>query len=315
MKRILITGIAGFIGSNLAHRLVNEGYPVVGIDNLSAGLGESVPLQAEFCQADVRSSKIYPLFTDVDCVFHLAAKTCLPECHANPVETSDVNVTGTANVLEAARRSGVRKFVYADTGAEYEGVSKLPSRVETVQPLSIYAISKRGGALLCEGYRKLFGMKLTTLRYFNVYGPGQDWRRSTPPVMSTFILQLLNNQPPTLWGTGMQRRDFIYIDDLNDFHMQALEDERTDNRVFNVGSGVNYSIREILSYVAELLQLSAHPVHVSDLPLSPPETLADISDGLALGWRPRTEILDGIRKSIEYLKPRATEWRASAGQP
>jgi UDP-glucose 4-epimerase len=314
VKRILITGVAGFIGSNLAHRLVNEAYPVVGIDNLSAGLRQSVPSRVEFFQADVRNPEIYPLFAGVDSVFHLAAKTCLPECHANPVETSDVNVTGTANALEAARRSGVRKFVYADTGAEYEGVRNLPSRVETIRPLSIYAISKRGGALLCEGYRELFGITVTTLRYFNVYGPGQDWRRSTPPVMSTFILQLLNNQAPTLWGTGMQRRDFIYIDDVNDFHMLALEDDRTDNRVFNVGSGVNYSIREILSYVAELLQLSAHPVHVPDLPLSPPETLADISGGLALGWRPRTEILDGIRKSIEYLKPRATERRATAGK-
>lgn len=315
MKRVLITGVAGFIGSSLAYRLVNAGYLVVGVDDLSAGLRESVPSRVEFFQADVRSPKIYPLFAGVDSVFHLAAKACLPECHANPVETSDVNITGTANVLEAARRNGVRKFVYADTGAEYEGVPNLPSPVETVRPLSIYAISKRGGALLCEGYRELFGIRVTALRYFNVYGPGQDWRRSTPPVMSTFILQLLNGKAPTLYGTGTQRRDFVYIDDVNDFHMLALEDERTDNRVFNVGSGVNYSILEILGYVAQLLELSAHPVHVPDLPLSPPETLADISAALALGWRPRTEILDGLRKSVEYLKPRATQWRASAGQP
>src|SRR5947207_2947237 len=179
--RILITGVAGFIGGHLASRLTNDGHTVLGIDDLSAGVIENVPPDVLFSRADIRSREIFPLFESVDAVFHLAAKNCLPDCLKDPVETAEINVGGTTNVLEAARRSGVRKLVYADTSAEYEGVADLPSRVDRVAPLSMYARSKRTRAIFSEAYASFYDLRLTTVRYFNVYGPAQDWRRTVPP--------------------------------------------------------------------------------------------------------------------------------------
>lgn len=227
MKKVLITGAAGFIGSNLTRALLARGYSVVGIDNLSAGTGENVPAGVSLHVADIRSPTIYPLFEGVDTVFHLAAKNCLADCLAHPVETSDVNVTGTVNVLEAARQARVRKFIYADTSAEYEGVCELPNQVERICPVGAYAVGKRGGALFCDTYQKLFDVNITVLRYFNVYGPAQDWRRVIPPVMSAFIIRLLRGERPVIYGTGGKRRDFIYVDDVNEFHLLALQDPRT----------------------------------------------------------------------------------------
>src|SRR5712692_7753251 len=224
--RILITGVAGFIGSNLSSRLLADGAAVVGIDNLSAGVRENVGPAVAFHHEDIRSRAIYPLFEGVDAVVHLAAKNCLADCLADPVDTAEINVAGTANVLEAARRAGVRRLVYADTSAEYEGVRDFPSQVERIAPLSVYARSKRAGAMFCEAYADFYGLRLTTLRYFNVYGPAQDWRRSIPPLMSAFATKLLRGERPVIYGTGEKRRDFIYIDDVVDFVLLVLEDEQ-----------------------------------------------------------------------------------------
>jgi UDP-glucose 4-epimerase len=302
MKRILITGAAGFLGSQLASRLVREGYQVVGIDDLSAGIEDNVPPGVEFQVLDIADPRIFPLFRHVDVVFHLAAMTCLPDCLERPVQTSAVNVVGTVSVLEAARQAGVQKVIYADTGAEYEGILDLPARVDRVAPVGIYAASKRAGALFCESYRTLFGTNVTALRYFNVYGPGQDWRRSVPPIMSNFTMRLLRGEPPVFYGTGRQRRDYIYIDDVTDFHMLALEDPRTDGKVFNIGSGCNFAIHEIYELLEEILQTGIAPTYVPDLPGSPAQTLADISGAIELGWRPRIDIREGLRRTVEYFR-------------
>jgi UDP-glucose 4-epimerase len=311
MKRILITGIAGFIGSQLASRLIAEGYEVAGIDDLSAGVKENVPCGADIQVLDIADPRIFPFFRNIDVVFHLAARTCLPDCMERPVHTTAVNVVGTVNVLEAARQAGVPKFIYADTGAEYEGIAELPSRVDCVAPIGIYATSKRAGALFCESYQKFFGTNITTLRYFNVYGPGQDWRRSFPPIMSNFIMRLFKGEPPEFYGTGCQRRDYIYIDDVNDFHMLALEDPRTDGKIFNVGSGCNYAIHEIYELLEEILQTGIAPIHVPDLPGSPESTLADISETLELGWRPRVDMREGLRRTVEYFRTCSGNWAVS----
>src|SRR5438445_5246934 len=230
--RILITGVAGFIGCNLASRLTAAGTAVVGIDNLSAGVRENVGPAVVFHHEDIRSRAIYPMFEGVDAVVHLAAKNCLADCLQDPVETAEINVAGTANVLEAARRAGVRKFVYADTSAEYEGVFEFPSQVDRVAPLSVYARSKRAGAMFCEAYASFYDLRLTTVRYFNVYGPAQDWRRSIPPLMSAFAIKMLRGERPVIYGTGEKRRDFIYIDDVTEFNALALQSPRTDGQVY-----------------------------------------------------------------------------------
>jgi UDP-glucose 4-epimerase len=301
-KKVLVTGCAGFIGSNLCKRLCNEGYKVIGIDNLSYGTLENIDERVNFHKKDIRDTTIYPLFEGVDTVFHLAAKNCLIDCLNNPLETSEINVYGTVNVLEGARKARVRKFIYADTSAEYEGVPDFPSKVDRVCPVGIYAVSKRGASLFCESYRNLLGMHGVTVRYFNVYGPAQDWRRVVPPVMSAFIIKLLKGERPVIYGTGEKRRDFIYVDDINLFHLMAMNDERLDGGTFNVGSGVNYSINEIFQAVEDILQTGLIPIYKEELPGEAQITLADISRERELGWEPRVDLPEGLRRSIEYIQ-------------
>ncbi len=310
-RRIVVTGAAGFVGGNLTKRLLDRGYEVIGIDNLSAGTAENVDQLVQFHETDIRAPGIYPLFEGADAVFHLAAKTCLPECVNNPLEAASINVLGTLNVLEAARRAKVRKFIYADTSAEYEGINEFPTREEHIRPIGVYAASKHGGATFCESYRELYGINVTILRYFNVYGPAQDWRRVIPPVMSSFIIRMLQGERPLIYGTGQKRRDFIYVDDVNDFHLLVLEDHRTDGKVFNVGSGTNLSVNEVYQLVEELLKTGLRPIYKSDLPGEAQITLADLNAAMALGWKPRVAITEGLSQSIAYLQNRVLKVKVS----
>jgi len=306
-NQIVVTGIAGFVGSNLAKHLLDRGCSVVGIDNLSAGTLENVDPRVEFHKIDIRDPGIYPLLRGVDAVFHLAAMSCLTDCLARPLEAAEVNTLGTLNVLEAARQANAGKFVYADTSAEYEGIYKFPTPEGKIRPIGVYAASKHGGAAFCESYRELYGMNLTIVRYFNVYGPAQDWRRVVPPVMSAFINRMLRGERPIIYGTGEKRRDFIYVDDVNDFHMVVLEDPRSNGRVFNVGTGVNYSINEVYQLVEELLQTGLKPIYKPDLPGEAQVTLADITAGRGLDWQPKVDIHEGLQRSIQYIQERVLQ--------
>jgi len=308
MPTILITGVAGFIGSNLAERLLNDlrlrarNLRVIGIDNLSYGVKEQIPEGVEFYQLDIRSKEIYPLFEGVDYVFHLAAKNCISDCQAAPVEPADINVVGTVYVFEAARRAKVNIVIYAESSAMYEGITIFPTPETEVKPKSFYAVCKMAAMYFAEAYKLFYGMRFTGLRYFNVYGPRQDYRRTIPPVMSAFIIKLLKNEPPIIYGDGTKRRDFIHVDDVNDFHILCIEDERTDGKVFNLGSGVNYSILEIYYLICELIGREIPPIFKDDLPGEAQETLADISEAKSLGWKPKVDIKTGLAGMIEYIK-------------
>jgi nucleoside-diphosphate-sugar epimerase len=301
-RTVLITGVAGFIGSNLADRLVAQGFRVIGIDNLAYGVIEQVPDGVEFHKLDIRSPDLYDLFDGVEAVFHLAAKNCISDCQDNPLETSDINVTGTVNVFEAARRGSVGKVIYAESSALYEGSTVLPTPESEVYPQSFYAVSKLAGMAFAEAYRRFHGMRTTALRYFCVYGPRQDYRRTIPPVMSAFIINLLEGKRPTIYGTGEKRRDFIYVDDVNDFHLQCLDDPKTDGNVYNLGSGVSYSVREIFEAIATLLQTDIEPIYKPDFPGEAQVTLADITAAKSLGWQPKVSLKEGLRHSIDYIK-------------
>jgi UDP-glucose 4-epimerase len=306
-NQIVVTGVAGFVGSNLAKHLLDRGYSVIGIDNLSAGTLENVDPRAKFHKMDIRDAEIYPLLREVDAVFHLAARSSLTDCLDHPLEGASVNTLGTLNLLEAARQAQVGKFIYADTGAEYEGITEFPTKEDKIRPIGVYAVSKHGGAAFCESYRELYGMNVTIVRYFNVYGPAQDWRRVVPPVMSAFIIRMLRGERPIIYGTGEKRRDFIYVDDVNDFHMVVLEDPRSNGRVFNVGTGVNYSINEVYQLIEELLQTGLKPIYRPDLPGEAQVTLADITAGRELGWEPKVDIQEGLRRSIQYIQERVLQ--------
>lgn len=302
MRRILVTGCAGFIGSNLCADLLEQGYDVIGLDNLMSGSAENVPEGVDFRELDIRHEGIRPSFEGVDAVFHLAARNCIPDCAEHPVETADINVAGTVQVLEACRRSGVGKVIYADTSAEYEGIDRFPSPEDDVRPLSPYAVSKRAGALFVESYAELHGLKHTTLRYFNVYGPAQDHRRAVPPVMSAFILSLLRGERPRIYGNGQKRRDFIYVDDVNRFHLRCLTDRRTDGRTFNLGSGSNHSILEIFAAIESRLRTGLRPVFAAELAGEAFQTLADTSASTSLGFEVLVSLEEGLDRSIDFLR-------------
>ncbi len=302
VKRIVLTGVAGFIGSNLAVRLLAEGHHVIGIDNLAYGIREQVPHGVDFKCVDIRSRDIYPLLDGADAVFHLAAKNCIADCQDDPLQTADVNVLGSVNVFEACRLGRVGRVIYAESSALYEGVEIMPTAEAIVAPRSFYGVSKFAGMAFAQAYERFYGLRTTALRYFCVFGPRQDYRRSIPPVMSAFIIALLQEKAPTIFGSGEKRRDFVYVDDVNDFHMQCLSDDRTIGHVYNLGSGMNNSVNEIYEMIAELMKSAIRPNHAPDMPGEAEETLADISAAMSVGWSPKVNLRRGLERSLAYIK-------------
>jgi len=301
--KILITGVAGFIGSNLADRLTRDDkYDVIGIDNLSYGVKEQIPLGVKFYELDIRHNSIYKVFENVDFVFHFAAKNCINDCQIDPVETSDINITGTINVFEASKQAKVKKVIYAESSSLYEDSDQLPTPEWDVKPRTFYALSKLSSMQFAEAYTRFHGLVFTALRYFCVYGPRQDYRRTIPPVFSSFIIKLLKEEQPTIFGNGEKRRDFIHVDDINDFHIQCMEDPLTDRKVFNLGSGINYSINEVYQTIASLLKSDRNPQYLNDLPGEAIANLADIAEVQKLGWSPKIGLEEGLQTSIDFIR-------------
>lgn len=300
--RVLITGVAGFIGSNLADHLLRNGYTVAGVDNLAYGVRSQIPDGVLFHELDIRSPALHEVFQAGDVVVHLAAKNCIADCQADPLETSSINVTGSVNVFEAARRAQAAKVIYAESSAIYEGSKVLPTPESEVHPESFYAVSKAAEMLFAEAYTRYYGLRTTALRYFCVYGPRQDYRRTIPPVMSAFIMKLSRGERPIIYGTGDKRRDFIHVDDVNAFHELCIQDPRTDGHVYNLGSGQSWSVRDIYDQVAKILGSDVPPEHRPDLPGEAQETLADTARAQGLGWAPKVSLEQGLRGMVGYLK-------------
>jgi len=301
-KNVLITGVAGFIGSNLADMLLRNDFNVIGIDNLSYGVLEQVPKGVEFYKEDIRNNNIDKLFTDIDCIFHLAAKNSLIDCEKNPFETEDINVNGTKNIFEAAVRQNIRKIIYAESSAVYEGAQKFPTSETDVAPQSVYAKSKIATNIIAKDFLKSHGLISTGLRYFNVYGPKQDYRRTIPPVFSAFIINLLQKKSPTIYGDGSKKRDFVYVDDVNKFHLMCINNDKTDNKVFNIGSGKNYSIKDVYDEISLILGSDISPLFEANFDFEAQENLANINEAKKIGWNPQTNLSEGLKKSIDYIK-------------
>jgi nucleoside-diphosphate-sugar epimerase len=301
-NKILITGVAGFIGSNLADYLLKKGYDVTGIDNLSYGIIEQVPQDIKFHKMDIRSHNIFKLFEDIDVVFHFAAKNCITDCQLDPVETTDINVTGTVNVFEACKNADVKKVIFAESSAVYEGTSVFPTPENSEAPESFYAVSKYAEKYFAEAYQRYFNLNMTALRYFNVYGPKQDYRRSIPPLMCAIIINLLKGNRPVIYGDGQKRRDFIYIDDINRFHELLMTDASVNSGTFNLGFSQNYSVMEVYETISKLLKTKISPVFKPDLPGEAFQNLADISNAKSLGWKPQVNLEEGLKLSIDYIR-------------
>jgi UDP-glucose 4-epimerase len=303
MKKIIITGVAGFIGSNFADKLIKNGnYKILGVDNLSSGVKGQIPKEVEFCEIDIRNESLKYLFKDVDYVFHFAAKNSISDCQKDPVETADINIRGTINVFESAKENNVKKIIYAESSAMYEGIDVFPTPEDNVKPHSFYALSKMDTMFWAESYRRFFGIKFTALRYFNVYGQRQDYRRTIPPLFSEIIIKLIKGEQPIIYGNGEKRRDFIHVDDINDFHLQCMEDEKTTGNVYNLGSGQNYSVNEVYSIIANILKTDIKPIYKPDLPGEAFQNLADITKAKDLGWYPKISLEQGLQSSIEFIR-------------
>jgi len=255
-KKIVITGGAGFVGSQLGYCLDKKGYKVLLLDDMSFGYENNLTINdesfGEFVRFDIRSGDLEKHFYNTDCVFHLAAISALPVCQSDPMLAMSVNVAGTVNV---------RRVVFASTSAIYENNTEFPCKEDdSVRPTLIYAVSKFNAEHLCRVYGETYGMEIVILRYYNVYGPNQDFRRKSPPFISYIIRELLNNRAPILHSDGKQERDYVYIDDVNELNILCMNHPAAFGKTFNVASGQVYSVNEIYEIIADILESSLKPV-------------------------------------------------------
>ena len=260
MRKIFITGAAGFIGSQLAYYFWKKGDQVTLLDNFSYGSEDNLvfsnhDFRNEIIRGDIRDRELINQIFEkhqFDYVYHIAAITPLPECQMTPSEASDVNVTGTVTILEASRIYGVKKVVFASTSAVYENNTDFPS-IETnvVPPSLIYPSTKYTAEQFCRSYVDIYNMNVTCLRFANVYGPHLDCLRTQPPVVGYMIRELFYDRHPVLHGTGEQRRDFVYVEDLIRLCELVLQDKGF--HIVNVSTGTTLSINELMKIVTKLM--------------------------------------------------------------
>jgi UDP-glucose 4-epimerase len=296
--KTLVTGGAGFIGSNLVDRLLSQGHEVVVIDNESAVSNSQFywNLDAENHKLDINNyADILPLFEGVDYVFHTAAEARVQPSIIDPAISVKTNVLGTTNVLEASKVHKVKRVIYSMTSSVY-GNSNPPPHVETQTPdcLSPYAVSKYAGEMLCRTYSRLYGLETASLRYFNVYGDREPSRGMYAPVVSKFINQKKAGEPLTIVGDGDQRRDFTHVQDVVSANILAMTFDGTlKGEVFNVGSGKNYSVNELANLISD------NQTYIAERPGEARATLANNSKAdIMLGWTPEYSIDKYISKAL-----------------
>jgi UDP-glucose 4-epimerase len=304
--RVLVTGCNGFIARHLIRRLVKENYEVVGVDDYSnSDPDNDWESEFEFHQQDIRTlSPGHSLFNGVDTIFHLAAKARVQPSFDNPMRYYDTNVTGTLNLLEAAKQWKVRKFVFSSSSSVYGGTHIGFIKVghkenDILEPASPYALSKVHGEELCLWYKKAYNMDCIILRYFNVYGDNQPSSGQYPQMLPYFMHLYKKGEPFPIYGTGDQRRDFTYVKDVVEANILAmLSDTMLDTvynkGVFNIGSAVNHSVNEICDMIDPV-----HPRKYLPARIEPFATLADNTCAkLVLGWHPNTTLKQWIKNQI-----------------
>lgn len=306
MKKILITGGAGFIGSHLTDRLLAEGHRVTVIDNLVTGRENNLEShwknpRFELVEADIRDREaIAAAFDGIEQVYHLAALADIVPSIVDPMEYFTTNVQGTANVLEAARKSGAKRFVYVASGSSYG----IPDQYPTPETAEIrceypYALSKYLGELSALHWHKVYGLPVTVLKFFNIYGPRSRTTGTYGAVFGVFLAQKIAGKPFTVVGDGTQTRDFTYVSDAVDALVTAAASP-VSGEVFNVGSGGTHSVNRLVEL------LGGSKVHIPKRPGEPDCTHADIAKiRRMLGWEPKVRFEDGVKKMLEHLD----DWR------
>lgn len=258
-EKVVVTGGAGFIGSHLVERLVREGLDVQVIDNLVAGKREYVPPQATLHVVDIRErEKLAPIFEGVDTVFHLAALPSVPYSIEHPIETHEVNVLGTLNVLMVARDSGVRRIVFSSSSAVYGDQQELPIRERALcEPKSPYGLQKLESEHYMRLASELYGVGTVSLRYFNLYGLHQNATGPYASVIAKFLEQTARGEALTIVGEGSQTRDFVHVDDVVEANIAAMKSSHVGSgEIINIGGGVRYSINQIATMIGgEILHI------------------------------------------------------------
>jgi nucleoside-diphosphate-sugar epimerase len=306
---ILVTGGAGFIGSNLADELIRRGAKVTIIDNLITGFPENleeITGDFEFIEGDVADAEVIWRATNgIDFIFHEAALPSVPRSVADPVETHNACVNGTFNVLNAARESGVKRVIYAASSSAYGDQQTLP-KVETMapEPLSPYAAAKLTGEYYCRVFAEVYGLETFSLRYFNVFGPRQNPSSQYSGVISRFIDAFMKGGSPVIYGDGQQSRDFTYIDNVVDANIRAMEATSGSGQVMNVANGERVSLLELVEVMKNVTGRTDVNVDFQS------ERLGDVKHSQAdnsrakewLGYTKLIGLEEGIKRTIEWWK-------------
>ena len=296
----LVTGGAGFIGSNLVDKLIEIGHEVVVIDNEYSDVHEQFYWndKAKNYKYDIRDyEKTRPLYDGIDFVFHVAAEARIQPAILNPIESVSINMVGTCTVLQCAREAGVKRVMYSSTSSGY-GLNEFPN-VET-QPddcLNPYSVSKVSGEKLCKMYNNLFGLKTISFRYFNVYGERQPLKGQYAPVVGIFLRQLKNGEQLTIVGDGNQRRDFTHVFDVVSANILAATKEVDDSafgQLYNVGTGTNYSINEVASFISENTINIPPRIGESKITLANNQKIRE-----TFGWEPKIKLENWIKGELK----------------
>ncbi|WP_437230816.1 SDR family oxidoreductase [Planctomicrobium sp. SH661] len=314
----LVTGGAGFIGSHLVTRLVQDGIRVRVLDNLLTGSKENlshVADQIDFIEGDIRDAATVSKAVDgVEIVFHQAALASVPLSIENPLATHDVCVTGTVNVLNAARLNGVRRVVYAGSSSAYGDSPVMPKREDQVpEVLSPYAAAKLAGEYYCQSFGASYDLEVVRLRYFNVFGPRQDPKSPYSAVIPLFATALLEGRAARIFGTGEQSRDFVNIASVVHANLLAATVPGVSGRVYNVAGGSSISVLELLKLICEGLDVpfrpEFHPPRNGDILHSWADISAIRND---LGYEPQVSLEEGLKETLDYYRKISNSSRKAA---
>jgi nucleoside-diphosphate-sugar epimerase len=308
-KLAVVTGGAGFIGSHIVRGLLEENYAVRVLDNLSGPKSwrrlSDISAKLEMVEGDVRDAEtLKRVMASAEAVFHLAALVSVPESVQRPAEYHEVDATGTLRVLQSAVDAGVRRFVYASTSAIYGDGAEQP-KTETMrgQPISPYGIAKYAGEMYVAVFARLHALESISLRYFNVFGPGQDPKSQYGAAVPNIVSRLLAGQRPLIFGDGEQTRDFCHIGNIVRANMLALKAPRLSGEVVNIGCGVRVSVNQIVREANEALGTRIEAVHEPPRSGDVRDSLADISAAKALlNYEPVIQFRQGLRESIEWYR-------------
>jgi UDP-glucose 4-epimerase len=312
MSTVLVTGGAGFIGSSLVRALLDQSARVVVLDNFVTGRRENLEglgSQVEVVEGDIRrSDDLARCMRGVDYVFHQAALASVPRSMADPVTTNEVNVTGTLEVLRAAHRASVKRVVLASSSSVYGETEELP-KVEAMphRPVSPYAVSKAAGELYAQTFDRAFGLSTVCLRYFNVFGPRQDPNSEYAAVVPKFIARLLAGEPPTIFGDGLQTRDFCYVDNVVRANLQAALAPAASGRVYNVAVGTRVTLLELVAMLNRVVGTSLSPVLAAERPGDIRHSLAAVDAARQdLGYEPSVTLEQGLARTVQWYRAQPT---------